>query len=219
MKIISSRPPLPCAPRQRAFTLIELLVVIAIIAVLASLLLPAISSARNRGYEADCAGTLRQNGAALYQYATTRGDGMFPYTTNAALINASLLSNMADFLDTNSPTWFCKRYIRGAGINWKNAIATNEIGYTYWGYTSSGAALGGMDMTLRSNAWTTAGFTTNLAGAVLMSDRIFTNAISSSVGAVPAQMHGGSSYQIALSQPGTMVLLSGGSVQKTAPKP
>jgi prepilin-type N-terminal cleavage/methylation domain-containing protein len=45
---------------RRAFTLIELLTVIAIIAVLASLLMPAVAAVRNKAKETRCAGNLRQ---------------------------------------------------------------------------------------------------------------------------------------------------------------
>jgi len=53
---------------QRAFTLIELLVVIAIIAILAAILFPIFSSAKERGRQAGCINNLRQLGAALQQY-------------------------------------------------------------------------------------------------------------------------------------------------------
>ena len=66
---------------KRAFTLIELLVVIAVIALLAALLLPALSKTKASARRATCAGNVRQLGLGIFLYAGDHGDQM-DYFTN-----------------------------------------------------------------------------------------------------------------------------------------
>lgn len=78
--------------KTRGFTLIELLVVIAIIALLASLLLPALSRAREMARRTKCISNLKQIYLALSLYADDY-NGLYPYAAGSVAWDATDLTD------------------------------------------------------------------------------------------------------------------------------
>jgi prepilin-type N-terminal cleavage/methylation domain-containing protein len=88
MQVQRTRPVHHRKPQRGGFTLIELLVVISIIAVLMSLLLPAIQNAREAARRAQCLSQMRNVSTAFHSYSTAN-NGRLPYlVTNPGVANA-----------------------------------------------------------------------------------------------------------------------------------
>lgn len=94
--------------KRKKFTLIELLIVIAIIAILASMLLPALNNARSMAKRTKCIGNLRQLGVAFANYISDSNSYFPPYYQD----DYSLVWNWAHALNEdgylpNNRVYFC----------------------------------------------------------------------------------------------------------------
>jgi len=81
-------------PPRRGFTLIELLVVISIIAVLVSLIAPAVQSARRAARRMECLNNMRQVGLAMQNFVSSSGGSLPALTTDIAINNGNGAGNI-----------------------------------------------------------------------------------------------------------------------------
>lgn len=147
---------------RRGFTLIELLVVIAIIALLAAILVPAVTKAMRRAVATQCASNLRQNGQALDLFIEDH-DGYYPsypssngiYASQHARFNTDnrqLRYHLSPYLGTKGlkiayePTFLCPGTSR-LPSSYKNNVqylanhaakVDGEKSKDVWGYPDNG---------------------------------------------------------------------------------
>ncbi len=126
---------------KRAFTLVELLVAVAVIAILAGLLLPAFSQAKENGRRTSCASNLRQINLAIRFYASDYSDGLpvlpnpNPYPNGVGAYYKQLVKGYLGLTGPASPNekvFICP----------SDPIICTQIGHAFTSYTFNGFEVG-----------------------------------------------------------------------------
>lgn len=116
--------------QKRAFTLLEMLLVMATIAMLAALLLIAVSGARAKARGTACANLLRQTGLALQMYVQDYGSYPPLAEKHTTTLCFDRLYPYYPVCWTNG-AWNCPAYLAANGIISRNLVMSNSIGISY----------------------------------------------------------------------------------------
>jgi len=167
--------------KKQNFTLIELLIVMAIIAILASMLLPALASARDTAKRTSCMNQLKQHGQALHMYTGDFND-RFPesyswfYATWLSWLKPSLLPSNTYLNPMSQYVTPRSYYCQGDTVlkypnNWKSYTPDPGLGaVSYTSYSYFGSI--GRDEFFKNGAFSPrTARSKKLSSAVLLKDR------------------------------------------------
>ena len=134
--------------QRKSFTLVELLVVIAIIAILASMLLPALNKSRAAGHASKCLSNMKQLGHGYSMYALDNRDFVLP-TRNApaafdqmrlwtnAILEGNFLPNKLDADYTPPGVYLSKNLLLCPSSNFDTMEGNNYMWSPDYGYNDA----------------------------------------------------------------------------------
>lgn len=138
--------------RARGFTLVELLVVIGIIALLISMLLPALNKARDAAATVACASNLRQVGIAWTQYRMDNDDWIVPFSRKKSGFSSWAIQDADIVADAR---WFNLLEPYTKTYNIFNCPSLTELDNIEWGQTGRNTAV--VNETDLGTSWLTRG--------------------------------------------------------------